>query len=236
MAQRAKLGYRPCCARPTHAAGPNRYAAGEFSKEKVRGLSQWTGHGPSAARRYAACVFAQSWVYLPRNLDWAAKSLKTAAPPLLGGLSGTVNAKPPPLRIPSTNADDVSNRKVTMNLGEGVPHPDRELLERRRQPGRPTCPPSPSPSTPRVKPTPSSQSDGENSPRSVPPPQAPQPRGRHRDLLKPRSDATRLRGSNHWNVDGIDQPKVLSLNGQNCVLCLSWGPLSEIIPLRGGPG
>ena len=38
-AQQAKVGVSPFCARPTHIAVPNRYAAGEFSKEKGRGLS-----------------------------------------------------------------------------------------------------------------------------------------------------------------------------------------------------
>ena len=39
LAQRARAGYRPCCARPTHVAVPARYEVGAFAPEKARGLS-----------------------------------------------------------------------------------------------------------------------------------------------------------------------------------------------------
>ena len=58
-AQRAKVGYRPCCARATHIAIPPRYTVGEFSKQKANGLQLLREHSPWAAGRLAACVYAK---------------------------------------------------------------------------------------------------------------------------------------------------------------------------------
>ena len=62
----------PCCARPTHVAAPARYAVGELSKEKARGVFLRTERGPRAARRYAARAYAQSWDYFPQHFGWVA--------------------------------------------------------------------------------------------------------------------------------------------------------------------
>ena len=66
LAQRARVGNCPCCTRPTHVAVPTRYAVGEFSKERARGLALRTEHGPWAAQRCSASIYAQHWGYLPQ--------------------------------------------------------------------------------------------------------------------------------------------------------------------------
>ena len=109
LAERAEAGYCPRRTRPTHIAVPNRYPAGWFSKEMDRSLSLWTEHGPRAAWRCAACVYAQPWGYLPQDWDWEAPSLKMAAPPFFDNLIGAVLANPPPHSIPPTTAEDASN-------------------------------------------------------------------------------------------------------------------------------
>ena len=61
VAQRAEVGYRPCCARPTHIAVPSRYVGGEFSPQKAREISLRTERGTWPGRCFAACLFAQQW-------------------------------------------------------------------------------------------------------------------------------------------------------------------------------
>ena len=46
FAQRAKLGFRPCCPMGTHVAPPPTYALGEPNPPKERGLAMWETDGP----------------------------------------------------------------------------------------------------------------------------------------------------------------------------------------------
>ena len=115
LAQRAKAGYCPRCTRPTHIGAPGRYAVGEFPKERARCLLLCTERSPRAARRFAARVYAQFWGYRAQNWYWAAQSLKMAAPPLLGDLTGAVRANSPPYPMPPTSAEDGSHSRVAMS-------------------------------------------------------------------------------------------------------------------------
>ena len=58
LAQRAKVGYRPCFTRPTHIAAPARYLSVEFSPERARGLFLRMEHGHwRALMRSIAVIF-----------------------------------------------------------------------------------------------------------------------------------------------------------------------------------
>ena len=46
IAQRAKVGYCPWCARPTHGAAPARYVVGELFRHKAHGAQLRKDHGP----------------------------------------------------------------------------------------------------------------------------------------------------------------------------------------------
>ena len=56
ITQRAKVSYYPCCTRPTHVALPPRYTAGKNSGHRAHGAQLWKGHGPWAARFFAATL------------------------------------------------------------------------------------------------------------------------------------------------------------------------------------
>ena len=65
LAQSAKVGYRPCCARATHVSIPTGCALGEYSGLKGRGLASWTSNGPCAGRRHGGLLFRgglRGWV------------------------------------------------------------------------------------------------------------------------------------------------------------------------------
>ena len=69
LAQRAKERNWPCCARATQIAAPSRRKAGEFSKVKAHRLQSWREHEPSAARQFAARLYAQTIGYPPQHWD-----------------------------------------------------------------------------------------------------------------------------------------------------------------------
>ena len=96
--QRAKVGFCPFCAKPTHIANPSRYVVGEVPPGRARGVSLRTGHGPWAARFFAASLCAQEWTCLPSDWDWAAQPLAMSGPTLFGGASGSLRYLPPKLR------------------------------------------------------------------------------------------------------------------------------------------
>ena len=49
----------------THIAAPSRHVVGGFSPYTARGVSLLMEHGPWAARRYAASLYAQGRGYPP---------------------------------------------------------------------------------------------------------------------------------------------------------------------------
>ena len=58
ITQRARVGFCPRCAKPTHIAVPSRYAVGEFSLPKAWGISSPKERRPWAVQFYAASLFA----------------------------------------------------------------------------------------------------------------------------------------------------------------------------------
>ena len=173
MARRAKVGYYPRCTRPSHNAGPAPHAAWELPKGETRGLAMWTEHGLRASRRYAVCIYGQHCRYLPLYLDWAAQSLKINALSLFNDLICTAYAKS---SYPS--AGNAPKPTAAVNSGERVPPPGRDLLDRRRQPGRTMSSSSRSPPT-------------SNGNRRRVPQLASQPRGGHPDPSQLESYVTR---------------------------------------------
>ena len=99
-AQRAKVGYCPCCTRPTHIAAPSRYVVGEFAPSNHRGNSLWMEHGPRAVRYFAAPLYAQDCGYFPPASDWAARPLNARAPPLFDGAFGSAHGRGPSVSRP----------------------------------------------------------------------------------------------------------------------------------------
>ena len=88
IAQRAKVGYCPWCARPTHGAAPPRYVVGELFRHKAHGAQLWEDHGPRAARYFAATLNARGNGSISSAWDWAAQYLILKAPALSDGYFG----------------------------------------------------------------------------------------------------------------------------------------------------
>ena len=51
-----------------------------YSEEVATGMALWQGHGPAAARSYAAAINVSRYGNLPRTCDWAAKNLGMGVP------------------------------------------------------------------------------------------------------------------------------------------------------------
>ena len=81
-AQRAKVGYCPCCAKATQIALPPTYLPGENSSVEEPEMSLLAEDGPWAGRRLVALTYVMDYagVPLPKLLGWAARSLESAAP------------------------------------------------------------------------------------------------------------------------------------------------------------
>ena len=75
MTQRAKVGFCPCCASPTHFAAPSRYWVGEYSPRKAHGIQSRRERGPWAVRYFAGALYVRDSGYLPSAWDWAIQSL-----------------------------------------------------------------------------------------------------------------------------------------------------------------
>ena len=75
MTQRAKAGYCPCCARPTHVAAPSRFQAGEHPGHKAHGIQLRREFGHWAVRYFAGAVYAHDSGCLSSTWDWAAQYL-----------------------------------------------------------------------------------------------------------------------------------------------------------------
>ena len=141
----------------------------------------WMEPGPWAVRYYAACLYVQRWGYIPRNWDWAAKSLPVSAPLLFDGVNRSVRDKSPAVSPPSKPMDEVPNPKLSVRLNDGFSPPDGNLLNRHRRAGRATMSPSPSPSTNYGESAPRSRSDEKGGKRPEGRQGAFQPRGGNRD-------------------------------------------------------
>ena len=59
LSKGANVGYCPSRTKAARIAIPSRYSAGGLSKDKAQGLQLWREHGPWAARRLAACIYAK---------------------------------------------------------------------------------------------------------------------------------------------------------------------------------
>ena len=72
LAQKAKVGVCPCCARATHVLIPPTYSVGKSDRKKQNSILLWQRHGPYATRNYAAALYANANGILPDSWDWIA--------------------------------------------------------------------------------------------------------------------------------------------------------------------
>ena len=136
MTPRAKVGYCPCCAPPTHIAAPSRYQVGEYSAHKARGVQMRTDHGPRAVRYFAGAVYAHDSGYLPSAWDWAAQPLVLKPGALFEGYEEHPAVTPPP-----SQSDLEGNPEPTVHLSKALPLLLQEIAHRRRHPPTRSCPP-----------------------------------------------------------------------------------------------
>ena len=79
VCQKAKVGFCPCCAIPTHVAIPNSYALGENDFRNQQAIDPWAAFGPWGPRRSAATKYvyeSNNREPLPTVWGWAANSLQ----------------------------------------------------------------------------------------------------------------------------------------------------------------
>ena len=99
LAQKAKVGLRPCCARATHVLVPPAYLVGKSDRKKQNSISLWQSLGPFATRNYAAALYANANGILPKAWDWvASKHLLKLPYPL-----NAEDATSPPVEDPDDN-------------------------------------------------------------------------------------------------------------------------------------
>ena len=72
LAQKAKVGLCPCCARATHVLVPPAYPVGTPDRKKRNQISLWQRFGPFGTRNYAAALFVNANGTLPDSWDWVA--------------------------------------------------------------------------------------------------------------------------------------------------------------------
>ena len=83
LAQKAKVGLCPCCARATHVLVPPAYPIGKPDRKKRNAISLWQQFGPFATRNYSAAMYVNANGTLPDTWDWiATKHLLTLPSPL----------------------------------------------------------------------------------------------------------------------------------------------------------
>ena len=83
LAQKAKVGLCPCCARATHVLVPPTYPVGKPDRKKRNLISLWQQFGPFATRNYSAAMYVNSNGTLPDTWDWiATKHLLSIPSPL----------------------------------------------------------------------------------------------------------------------------------------------------------
>ena len=120
---------------------------GEVSGDKAHGLQWWREHGPWAARRFAACIYARPLGYLPQCWGGAAQSLRMPAPPLFENSKETAHVQqkrkllPPddestPNAAPEMDLGDTEQNPATMSLNAEISPPGRDLFGCRPEPHR----------------------------------------------------------------------------------------------------
>ena len=130
---KADVGYCSCFTKSTHIAAPSRYAVGEFSPRKARGVSLWKEHGPWPARSPAAALFARDGAYPPPP-GIVRPSITMCDLPPLDSTFGSLRA--PTFAVSPPSAGEVDkNPKVQVRLTHGVTGPDDDIISRGRQPG-----------------------------------------------------------------------------------------------------
>ena len=72
IAQKAKVGLCPCCARATHVLVPPAYPVGTPDRKKRNQIALWQRFGPFGTRNYAAALFVNANGTLPDSWDWVA--------------------------------------------------------------------------------------------------------------------------------------------------------------------
>ena len=83
LAQKAKVGLCPCCARATHVLVPPTYPVGKPDRKKRNLISLWQQSGPFATRSYSAAMYVNANGTLPDTWDWvASKHLLSIPSPL----------------------------------------------------------------------------------------------------------------------------------------------------------
>ena len=132
MTQRAKVGYCPCCTRPTHVAARSRYMAGEYSGHKAHGIQLWKEHGPWAVRYFAATVYTRGTGCLPSDWDWAAQYLTLEPPTLFDGYYGAERPGNTVLPTPSFRDASEGPSKPALLLSGVTRHAQGNISNRRR--------------------------------------------------------------------------------------------------------
>ena len=112
-----------------------------------RGISMWMGHGPWAARYFAAPLYVQDCRNLLSDWDWAAQFLGAHAPSLFDSSLVSAHKRSPAVSLPSTPEDGGKHPKLKVNLPEGVTRSDGDFSPLRRHTTRSRCflPPRPPP-------------------------------------------------------------------------------------------
>ena len=72
LAQKAKVGLCPCCARATHVLVPPVYPVGTPDRKKRNQVFLWQKHGPFGTRNFAAALYVNANGTLPDSWDWVA--------------------------------------------------------------------------------------------------------------------------------------------------------------------
>ena len=80
LAQKAKVGLCPCCARATHVLVPPVYPVGKPDRKKRNAISLWQQFGPFATRNYSAAMYMNTNGTLPDTWDWVATKHLLALP------------------------------------------------------------------------------------------------------------------------------------------------------------
>ena len=101
LAQKAKVGLCPCCARATHVLVPPAYPAGTPDRKKRNQISLWQRFGPFGTRNYAAALYVNANGTLPDTWDWVASKHVLTIPSALN----TEDRAASPERDPSGRVD-----------------------------------------------------------------------------------------------------------------------------------
>ena len=134
VTQRAKVGYCPCCATPTHVAVPLSYELGKDDRRKRTSMDLWAQFGPWAQRRHAAIYYTlegNDRQPLPAGWDWAANTLDFAFRPAL--IRGMQDGVPVPITTTAESRRRERQRMEAANARRRIRPPPAIL-------GRPSNP------------------------------------------------------------------------------------------------